>query len=70
LKILVLYKDMRISNIKIVDDDKKSVTCSGDKNTGAHPQIYLNLRDDDGTIECYYCGKIFIWKSFFSKKKT
>ena len=70
MEILVLYKDMRISNIKIVDDDTKSVACSGDKNTGEHPQIYLNLRDDDGTIECYYCGKIFVWKSFFSKKKT
>ena len=41
---------MRISNIKIVDDDTKSVACSGDKNTGAHPQIYLNLRDEDGNI--------------------
>ncbi len=60
---------MRVSNIKIIDDDQDYVECVGDELTGAHPKIFLNLRDADGQIECYYCGKSFIHKSKFKRKK-
>tara|TARA_B100001564_G_scaffold357060_1_gene372505 strand:- start:195 stop:374 length:180 start_codon:yes stop_codon:yes gene_type:complete len=59
---------MRISNIKIIEDDVKSVACSGDKDTGAHPQIFLKLKDGQHSIQCYYCGKTFIHKSQFKKR--
>ena len=32
-------------------------------------KIFLNLKDADGQIECYYCGKSFIHKSKFKRKK-
>ena len=59
---------MRISNIKIIEDRVKSVSCAGDKDSGSHPQIFLKLNDEEGSIECYYCGKTFIHKSKFKKK--
>ena len=59
---------MRISNIKIIEDSVKSVSCTGDKDSVSHPQIFLKLNDEEGSIECYYCGKTFIHKSKFKKK--
>ena len=59
---------MRISNIKIIEDSVKSVSCTGDKDTGSHLQVFLKLNDEEGSIECYYCGKTFIHKSKFKKK--
>jgi len=59
---------MRISNIKIVEDSVESISCTGDKDSGSHPQIFLKLNDEEGSIECYYCGKTFIHKSKFKKK--
>tara|TARA_B100000965_G_C19593916_1_gene759238 strand:+ start:888 stop:1076 length:189 start_codon:yes stop_codon:yes gene_type:complete len=61
---------MKISNIKVVDDHENIVSCIGDDKTGAHPKVYLNIRDEDGEIECYYCGKTFIYKSQIEKKKN
>tara|TARA_B100001175_G_scaffold302557_1_gene296710 strand:- start:262 stop:456 length:195 start_codon:yes stop_codon:yes gene_type:complete len=60
----------KISNITLIDDNTTSVLCKGDKASGSHPQIFLNVRADDGKIECYYCGKTFIWKSVFQKKNA
>jgi len=60
----------RVSNITLIDDHIMTVECSGDSKSGAHPKIYLNVRQEDGKIECYYCGKSFIWKSFFKGKKV
>ncbi|MEC8996669.1 MAG: zinc-finger domain-containing protein [Pseudomonadota bacterium] len=60
----------RVSNITLIDDHINTVECSGDSKSGAHPKIYLNVRQEDGKIECYYCGKSFIWKSFFKGKKV
>ena len=59
---------MRISNIKIIEYSVKSVSCTGDKDSGSHPQVFLKLNDEEGSIECYYCGKTFIHKSKFKKK--
>ena len=59
---------MRISNIKIIEDSVKSVRCTGDKDSGSHQQVFLKLNDEEGSIECYYCGKTFIHKSKFKKK--
>ncbi|MBT3548884.1 MAG: zinc-finger domain-containing protein [Gammaproteobacteria bacterium] len=59
---------MKISNIKIIDDHVNSISCSGDSDSGNHPQIFLKLNSEDGTVECYYCGKTFIKKSVFDKK--
>ena len=59
---------MRISNIKIIEDNIKSVSGAGEKDSGSHPQIFLKLKDEEGSIECYYCGKTFIHKSKFKKK--
>ena len=50
---------MRVSNIKIIDDDQDYVECVGDELTGAHPKIFLNLKDADGQIECYYCCLLY-----------
>ena len=61
---------MRVSNIKIIEDDVKSVACSGDDNTGAHPQVFLKLKDGQHSIQCYYCGKTFIHKSEFKKNNV
>ena len=44
---------MRVSNIKIIEDDVKSVACSGDDNTGAHPQVFLKLKDGQHSIQSY-----------------
>ena len=60
----------RVSNITLIDDDKMTVMCGGDIKTGTHPKIYLNVRQDDGRIECYYCGKTFIWKSHFKNRQV
>ena len=60
---------MRVSNIKIIDDSEDLVACVGDSISGAHPKIYLNLKDANGPIECYYCGKTFVHKSKFKRKK-
>ncbi len=59
----------RISNITLIEDDKTTVRCDGDVKTGAHPKIYLNVREEDGKIECYYCGKTFVWKSRFKSRQ-
>jgi len=59
----------KISNITLIDDNTSGVVCKGDKASGSHPQIFLTVRADDGKIECYYCGKTFIWRSAFQKKK-
>ena len=32
---------MRVSNIKIIDDDQDYVECVGDELTGAHPKIFF-----------------------------
>ena len=61
---------MRISNIKIIEDSVKSVSCTCDKDSGSHPQVFLKLNDEEGSIECYYCGKIFIHKSKFKKNNV
>ena len=61
---------MRISNIKVVDDTENIVACVGDEHTGAHPRVYLNIKDEDGSIQCYYCGKTFVYKSKIEKKKN
>lgn len=59
---------MKISNIKIVEDHIREISCTGDDASGSHPQIYLKLKGEEGTVECYYCGKTFIKKSVFNKK--
>ena len=59
---------MKISNIKVVEDDINIVACVGDTETGAHPKVYLNIQDEGGKIECYYCGKTFMYKSKVEKK--
>tara|TARA_B100000212_G_scaffold53975_1_gene35515 strand:+ start:500 stop:679 length:180 start_codon:yes stop_codon:yes gene_type:complete len=59
---------MKISNIKVVDDDVNIVACVGDAVTGAHPKVYLNIRDEGGEIDCYYCGKTFKYRSKVEKK--
>ena len=59
---------MKISNIKVVEDNINIVACVGDTETGAHPKVYLNIRDEGGKIECYYCGKTFMYKSKVEKK--
>ena len=59
---------MRISNIKVIEDDVNQVSCSGDQQSGMHPQIFLKVNDEDGSVECYYCGKVFIRKSKFNNK--
>ena len=59
---------MRVSNIKIIEDNVSSVSCSGDSKTGAHPQIFLKVNDEDGSVECYYCGKRFIQESMVKKR--
>ena len=61
---------MKVSNIKIIEDDVTSIACSGDKETGAHPQIFLKLKDGQHSIQCYYCGKTFIHKSEFKKNNV
>jgi len=53
----------RVSNITVIDDDQNTVLCEGHKETGTHPKIYLNVREEDGRIECYYCGKTFLRRS-------
>ena len=59
---------MRVSNIKIIDDEITSIDCSGDKKSGMHPKIFLKINDEQESIECYYCGKIFMRKSKFNKR--
>ena len=59
---------MKISNIKNIEDDIKIVSCSVDKTSGSHPEIFLKLMDEQDSIEFYYCGKTFIHKSKFKKK--
>lgn len=44
-----------------VDNDVEEVSCDGGKTFG-HPRIYLTL-GEDGTAECYYCGRRFVRKS-------
>ena len=61
---------MKISNIKIIEDDIKIVSCSGDKTSGSHPEIFLKLMDEQDSIECYYCGETFIHKSKFKKNNV
>ena len=45
---------MRVSNIKIIEDDIDTISCSGDDISGGHPQIFLKVNSEDGTVECYY----------------
>tara|TARA_B100001564_G_C20619853_1_gene661791 strand:+ start:308 stop:487 length:180 start_codon:yes stop_codon:yes gene_type:complete len=59
---------MKISNIRIIEDGTESVSCSGDKASGSHPKIFLKVIEEKGSIECYYCGKLFIYRSKFEKK--
>jgi uncharacterized Zn-finger protein len=59
---------MKVSNIKLIEDNRETVRCSGDDMSGCHPQIFLKVNSEDGAIECYYCGKNFIQKSMFKKK--
>lgn len=40
-----------------VDEGVEEVSCDGGKTFG-HPRIYMAL-DEDGTAECYYCGRRF-----------
>jgi len=41
-----------------VQVDVEEVSCNGGKTFG-HPRIYMAL-GEDGTAECYYCGKRFV----------
>ena len=59
---------MIVSNIKLIEDNIETISCSGDDISGCHPQVFLKVNSEDGTVECYYCGKNFIRKSMFKKK--
>ena len=59
---------MKISNIKVVKDNITTITCSGDAVSDGHPQIFLKVNDEDGSVECYYCGKRFIQESMIKKR--
>ena len=45
-------------NLKILKNYETNTSCNGDIISGKHPKIYLTLKD--GSVECYYCGKIFV----------
>ena len=38
---------MRVSNIKIIEDDIDTISCSGDGISGGHPQIFLKVNSED-----------------------
>ena len=59
---------MKVSNTKIIADDIDTISCFGDEESGAHPQIFLKVNSEDGTVECYYCGKRFIQESMIKKR--
>ena len=42
---------MRVSNIKIIEDDIDTISCSGDDISGGHPQIFLKVSSEDGTVD-------------------
>ena len=45
--------------IEIEKTNSTSVSCRGKKLPFDHPQIYLEIKEEIGKIECPYCSKIF-----------
>lgn len=45
--------------IEIEKTNSTSVSCRGMSNLYDHPQIYLEIKEEIGKIECPYCSKIF-----------
>ena len=71
----ISFRGMDPSHVALIDINWPNTAferfeCDGDIKTGSHPKIFLNVRQEDGKIECYYCGKTFIWKSRFKSGKS
>jgi len=45
-----------------VDTETAAVDCDGGGGALGHPRVYLNIKQDEGQIDCPYCGKRFVLK--------
>lgn len=51
-----------MSTKETIHTNKKSVSCMGKESPFDHPQIYLEIDDKNGYVECPYCSKKFVYK--------
>lgn len=50
------------SPVETVETTTAAVDCDGGGGALGHPRVYLNIKADEGQIDCPYCGKRFVLK--------
>ena len=40
---------------------KQQIFCVGQKFSGNHPKIFLNLSEQNKVVSCPYCSQKFVW---------
>lgn len=48
--------------VEAVETDMAAVDCDGGGSLG-HPRVYLQIKPEEGHIDCPYCGKRFVLNS-------
>tara|TARA_B100000686_G_C16490096_1_gene811615 strand:+ start:634 stop:813 length:180 start_codon:yes stop_codon:yes gene_type:complete len=54
-------KNKKLSDSKIVENRK--FYCEGGVEDSGHPKIFLVIGENDDSVSCPYCGKIFTLRS-------
>ncbi len=54
------YSKNMTQDVKMVDS--KSVSCDGGSEALGHPRVYLEIKHDENSTICPYCGKMFIYE--------
>ena len=53
--------------VETVETDMAAVDCDGGGGSGSgslgHPRVYLQIKPEEGHIDCPYCGKRFVLNS-------
>ncbi len=58
---------MTIDAPETVVVDNWKVACDGGGPAAGHPRVWLSVDRDTGFVECGYCDKRFVHKSFAEK---
>jgi uncharacterized Zn-finger protein len=48
--------------VETVETETPAVSCDGGGGALGHPKVYLQIKPEDGHIDCPYCGKQFVLK--------
>lgn len=54
---------------KIENVASRHVSCDGGSGALGHPKVYLEIKKDNNSIDCPYCGKKFVINDRKNKKQ-